>query len=57
MENKDKLILKQVSLKAAANVGGTVKEVLAFSYSKCKKNWVSRTTSNRYVWMIPLIKF
>ena len=29
MDNKEKLILKQVSLKAAANVGGTVEEVLA----------------------------
>lgn len=29
MDNKEKLILKQVSLKAAANVGGTVDEVLA----------------------------
>jgi len=29
MENKEKLILKQVSLKAAANVGGTADEVIA----------------------------
>ena len=29
MDNKEKLILKQVSLKAAANVGGSVEEVLA----------------------------